>query len=100
HNAPFDRAFLDAELRRAYGRRLLSPFLCTVQLSRRVVPGLRSYRLDAIASHFGVDIYDRHRALGDAEATGHVFCQLLERLELHEVVDLRSARTFRLGRPA
>jgi DNA polymerase-3 subunit epsilon len=98
HNAPFDRAFLDAELRRAYGRRLLSPFVCTVQLARRIVPGLPSYRLDALAGHFGVRIVDRHRALGDAVATGEVFCRLLERLASHDVVDLRSARRFRLAR--
>jgi len=98
HNAPFDRGFLDAELRRAFNRRLLSPFVCTVQLARRVVPGLPSYRLDAVASHFGVRITDRHRALGDAEATGEIFCHLLERLADHEVADLRSARRFRLAR--
>jgi DNA polymerase III epsilon subunit len=99
HNAPFDRGFLDAELRRAFNRRLLSPFLCTVQLARRVVPGLPSYRLDLLASHFGVRIADRHRALGDAEATGEVFCRLLERLADHRVADLRGARRFRLERP-
>jgi DNA polymerase-3 subunit epsilon len=98
HNAPFDRAFLDAELRRAFNRRLLSPFVCTVQLARRVVPGLASYRLDTVASHFGVRIADRHRALGDAEATGEIFCRLLERLADHEVADLRAARRFRLAR--
>ena len=98
HNAPFDRAFLDAELRRAFNRRLLSPFVCTVQLARRVVPGLPSYRLDSVASHFGVRITDRHRALGDAEATGQIFCRLLERLADHEVADLHSARRFRLAR--
>jgi DNA polymerase-3 subunit epsilon len=98
HNAPFDRAFLDAELARHFGRRLLSPFVCTVQLSRRVVPGLSSYRLDAVASHFGVRIVDRHRALGDAEATTEVFCRLLDRLARHEVADLHAARRFRLAR--
>lgn len=95
HNAPFDRAFLDGELRRAFNRQLLAPFVCTVQLSRRVVPGLPSYRLDAIADHFGVRIAHRHRALGDAEATGEVFCRLLDELRSHEVADLRGARAFR-----
>ncbi len=97
HNAPFDRAFLDAELRLAYGRRLRSPFVCTVQLSRRVVPGLKSYRLDALAAHFDVAIVDRHRALGDAEATGEVFCRLLDRLTTHAVADLHHARRFKLA---
>jgi DNA polymerase-3 subunit epsilon len=98
HNAPFDRAFLDAELRLSMGRALLAPYVCTVQLSRRVVPGLESYRLDALADYFGVRIANRHRALGDAEATGEIFCRLLESLHFHDVPDLRSARLFRHAR--
>ena len=95
HNAPFDRAFIDAELGRVYNRALVAPYLCTVQLSRRVVPGLESYRLDSVADYFGVRIANRHRALGDAEATGEIFCCLLEDLRSSEVADLRAARTFR-----
>lgn len=99
HNAPFDRAFLDSELRRVYNRALVAPSVCTVQLSRRVVPGLESYRLDMLASHFGISIRDRHRALGDAEATSEIFCCLLEHLEANEVANLRAAKAFRAAAP-
>lgn len=95
HNASFDRAFLDAELGRVYNRALVTPYVCTVQLSRRVVPGLDSYRLDSVADHFGVRIANRHRALGDAEATGEIFCCLLEDLRSSDVADLRAVRAFR-----
>jgi DNA polymerase-3 subunit epsilon len=95
HNAPFDRAFLDGEFARAFNRRLLTPFVCTVQLSRRVVPGLESYRLDSVAQHFGVSIDNRHRALGDAEATGKIFCRMLATLIECNVANLKEARAFR-----
>ena len=97
HNAPFDRAFLDGEFAYALNRRLLTPFVCTVQLARRLVPGLESYRLDSVTEHFGVEIENRHRALGDAEATARVFCQLRAKLLECKVVNLKEARAFRLS---
>ena len=51
-----------------------------------------------LADYFGVRIANRHRALGDAEATGEIFCRLLESLHFHDVPDLRSARLFRHAR--
>lgn len=96
HNAPFDRAFLDGEFAYAFNRRLLTPFVCTVQLSRRLVPGLESYRLDSVTEHFGVAIENRHRALGDAEATARVFCRLRATLMDYNVPNLKEARSFRV----
>jgi DNA polymerase III epsilon subunit-like protein len=62
------------------------------------VPGLASYRLDSLADYFGVRIANRHRALGDAEATSEVFCGLLVHLREMEVSDLRSARALKTAR--
>ncbi len=42
-----------------------------------MVPGLRSRGLDAVATYFGVDIADRHRAGGDAMATARILERLL-----------------------
>jgi DNA polymerase-3 subunit epsilon len=97
HNAPFDRAFLQAELRRAYNRSLVTPFLCTVRLARRLVPGLPSYRLDVLAAAFDLLIRDRHRALGDAEATAEILCRLLARLGPCSLRDLRVRRRAKAG---
>lgn len=47
--------------------------LCTVRLSRSVFPGLQSYSLGKLCSALGIEITDRHRARGDAEATVTLF---------------------------
>jgi DNA polymerase III epsilon subunit family exonuclease len=97
HNAPFDTSFLNHEISRVYpGHRMVNSHLCTVKLSRRAVPGLMNYRLDTIADHFSIPIFDRHRAGSDALATAEVFLRLLKRLDAHGVRTLASARTFRL----
>jgi len=78
HNVEFDWRFLSAELVRARGRRLVGRKLCTVRLARRVLPYLRSRRLDSLARYYDIRIVDRHRAGGDAHATAHVLLRLLE----------------------
>ena len=78
HNVEFDWRFLSAELVRARGRRLVGRKLCTVRLARRVLPYLRSRRLDSLARYYDIHIVDRHRAGGDAHATAHVLLRLLD----------------------
>ena len=53
--------------------------LCTVRLSRKIIPGLRSYSLGSLAESLGIEITNRHRAGGDAAATAKIFDQLLRR---------------------
>lgn len=100
HNAPFDTSFLNHEISRVYpGHRMVNSHLCTVRLSRRVVPGLTNYRLDTVADHFSIPISHRHRAGSDALATAEVFLHLLSRFEDHGVTDLGAARKFQFFEP-
>jgi DNA polymerase-3 subunit epsilon len=78
HNVDFDWRFVTAEIQRATGQRLSGRRLCTVRLARRVLPQLRSRRLDSVANYYGVEILARHRAGGDAVATAHVLIRLLD----------------------
>ena len=96
HNALFDTSFLNHEISRVYpGHRMLNPHLCTVRLSRRVLPELTNHRLDTVASHFSIPIISRHRAGSDALATAEIFLLLLSKLdEEHGVKDLAAARNF------
>lgn len=96
HNAPFDTSFLNHEIARVYpGHRMVNPHLCTVRLSRRVLPELLNHRLDTIASHFSIPILNRHRAGSDALATAEIFLVLLTRLdEVHGIKNLAAARNF------
>jgi DNA polymerase-3 subunit epsilon len=78
HNAHFDYSFLKKEFEQA-GIQWQAKKLCTVRLSRKIIPGLRSYSLGSLAESLGVQITNRHRAGGDAAATVKIFDQLLHR---------------------
>ncbi|HKO45052.1 MAG TPA: exonuclease domain-containing protein [Pyrinomonadaceae bacterium] len=96
HNAPFDTNFLNHEISRVYpGHRMINAHLCTVTLTRHVIPGLTNYRLDTIADHFSIPILARHRAGSDALATAEIFLHLLDRLHERGVKDLAAARAYK-----
>lgn len=98
HNALFDTSFLNHEIARVYpGHRMINPHLCTVRLARHALPGLGNYRLDTVATHFSIPIYERHRAGSDALATAEVFLHLLSILEQNGVQDLASARRYQFS---
>ncbi len=77
HNVHFDFGFLKKELGwlgHAYQR----PLLCTVQMSRKIFPGLPSYSLGKLCHSLDIPLADRHRARGDAAATVRLFELLLQ----------------------
>lgn len=78
HNAHFDYSFLKKEFELA-GISWQAKKLCTVRLSRKIIPGLRSYSLGSLAESLGIAIENRHRAGGDASATVKIFSELLQR---------------------
>lgn len=57
--------------------------LCTVRLSRTLFPGFRSYSLGKLCHSMNIDLVDRHRARGDAEATTTLFQKILEHDKSH-----------------
>jgi len=69
HNAPFDWKVLCGELLRMDGTRPLLPVLCTVKLSKFLYPMEPRHNLSAMCRIADIPITNRHRALGDAEAT-------------------------------
>jgi DNA polymerase III epsilon subunit family exonuclease len=98
HNSSFDVRFLNHEVGRIFpGRRMVNSHICTVKLSRRIVPGLLNYRLHTVAEHFEIQIRNRHRAAGDALATAEIFIRMLARLREHGVQDVAAARRFKLN---
>jgi DNA polymerase-3 subunit epsilon len=88
HNVSFDWSFVSFQLGDSLGEVPESPRLCTVQLARRLAPGLKRRNLDSVASHFGVPIHARHRAHGDALATARVLLRLLDEARGRGVRDL------------
>lgn len=72
HNVSFDYNFIKKEFRElgySYDRSTL----CTVKLSRKIIPGLKSYSLGNLCKDLGININNRHRAAGDALATVRLF---------------------------
>ena len=68
HNVGFDYGFIKNEFR-SLGYRYQRDQLCTVRLSRKLIPGLKSYGLGALCNELGIVNSNRHRAAGDASAT-------------------------------
>jgi DNA polymerase III subunit epsilon len=76
HNVNFDYSFVKHHLRES-GYDLNSKKLCTIRLGRQVIPGLKKYGLGNFCRSVGIDIEQRHRAGGDADATVKLFHHLL-----------------------
>jgi DNA polymerase-3 subunit epsilon len=76
HNASFDRRFWMAELERA-DRPATEPFACTLLLSRRLYPEVRSYRLGSLAAFHALPSTGRaHRAMADAETAAALLARI------------------------
>ena len=78
HNVNFDYNIIRDEFK-SLGFDFKRKKLCTVRLSRKIIPGLSSYSLGNICKAEGIEIAARHRAKGDAEATVELFRRLLKR---------------------
>ncbi len=77
HNVGFDYGFIRDEFD-SLGYKYKRETLCTVRLSRKLIPGKISYSLGNLCSSLGIEIENRHRAEGDAVATSILFNKLLE----------------------
>ncbi len=78
HNVNFDYSFIKKEFYEI-GKQWRRKKLCTVRLSRNIIPGMPSYGLGSICSDLGIKIYGRHRAGGDASATVKLLAELIKR---------------------
>jgi len=82
HNVMFDYNFIKDEFA-SLGAQFKRETLCTVRLSRKLIPGKKSYSLGTICSELGIDNIARHRAEGDATATAELFNILMQLKSSH-----------------
>ena len=81
HNASFDEKFLIAEA----GRLDLAPghqaLVCSLKLSRRLFPGMPSYKLGVLSSQLGIRFRSAaHRAESDAEVGAELLIHIARHL--------------------
>ncbi|MES2630246.1 MAG: exonuclease domain-containing protein [Bacteroidota bacterium] len=76
HNVGFDYGFVREEFA-SLGYLYRRETLCTVRLSRKLIPGKVSYSLGKLCASLDIPIENRHRAEGDATATAILFDLLL-----------------------
>ena len=68
HNTSFDYRILKTEFKRL-GYDFDIPTLCTIELSKQLIPDMDTYSLGKLCLKLGIPVSDRHRANGDALAT-------------------------------
>ncbi len=85
HNVSFDYNVIRNELKRlSYDYN--SKKLCTVRLSRKLLPNKSSYSLGRLCYSLSIPLDNRHRAEGDTDATVILFDRLLSLDDDYEVI--------------
>ena len=75
HNASFDKRFLEVEMKRAH-LKVQNPTICTMLLSRRLIPDALNYQLGSLVKHLQIEARRTHRALDDVIVTTGVWNHL------------------------
>jgi DNA polymerase-3 subunit epsilon len=85
HNVRADMTCLESACRRN-GSLFERDVLCTEKLSRQLLPHVDHHNLGSLCRYFGLEMGDRHRALGDARATAALFLKLVDEFGAERVL--------------
>jgi DNA polymerase-3 subunit epsilon len=96
HNVSFDYNFVRQEFKNL-GYDYVRKRLCTVKLSRSLIPGQPTYSLGKLCSALGIPLEDRHRAAGDARATVKLLELLLRTQEERNQKPLKNGGDWEVG---
>jgi len=95
HNANFDHYFIKHSVERLFGATDYHEVLCTVKLARKILPKSQKVNLTSLSEYYGIPIFMRHRALGDAFATAKALVIMLRTLETeHDITTLSQLQNF------
>jgi len=81
HNASFDLKFLDSELG-FIGKSRQNNIACSMLTARRVYPDAPNHQLGTLVRYCGIYTDGTfHRALADAEMTGHLWIAMIDKIK-------------------
>ena len=89
HNAEFDLAFIKQHLKQISEKELKNEVICTLKIARFLFPNLENHKLHTVASHLGIPVANRHRAMGDAEATYQIWVKFMALLKEKGIANQR-----------
>lgn len=78
HNADFDYAFLRAACKKCNLPLFSNRYTNTLTVARKLVDGVKNYKLTTLLKHFGIESLAKHRALEDCLATHELYAKLIE----------------------
>lgn len=78
HNASFDMGFINAALKKVGYEHADNPVIDTLELGRLLYPSFKNYRLNTLCKKFNIELVSHHRAIYDAEATGHLLWKMVK----------------------
>jgi DNA polymerase-3 subunit alpha (Gram-positive type) len=99
HSASFDYGFLNYNSMMHLDREILNPKICTMRLSRRLLPELRHHRLSSLCEYFKIKNSNAHRAMADVEVTNKIFGEMLGMLRkrgIEKSEDVIKAQSMKL----
>lgn len=94
HNADFDISFLKNNFKKYLNKDLHNFTVCTLLVARDILPNLENHKLHTIAKYFGVEVANRHRAIGDVEVTYQVWQNLSKKLKDRNIATKQDLESY------
>ncbi len=96
HNAEFDVGTLLNTLDYFNIEYPTFDYLCTVKMSQKVYPELKSHRLNSLAEEMGID-FNHHQAGDDAYVCAEIFLRIVKELKLTDLNDVEEKLQIGVG---
>lgn len=77
HNAAFDLRVMRSLFARYGIQKAPAPYVCTYQMTRKLLKNLPNHKLNTVSCYFGIDL-DHHDAGSDSFACAEILCRLLK----------------------
>ena len=77
HNIAFDISFIH-NMSKKLSYNFDHPQMDTMEMARKIIPGLKNYKLGTIVDYLGIVLDNAHRAVNDATATAKAFIKLMQ----------------------